>query len=186
MSGWSGRCSPMIFFHPDHVVPAPELIAAVVEGTGRCEAQMLVELGAVFGEVFVLRLRVADAGVEVEDTHGLEPVGQRLIEDAAQSAAPGVVVEVDGQLCGPVVGGTSHKGVGIGVALDAAIPLDDEIGIFFHDVPHPVLELGKRRHIVLESDDRVLDVVGVDLQNAGCVGQCGVVDGNILHCLLPL
>ena len=74
-----------------------------------------------FGEVFVLRLRVADAGVEVEDTHGLEPVGQCLIEGAAQSAAPGVVVEVDGQLCGPVVGGTSYKGVSIGVALDAAI-----------------------------------------------------------------
>ena len=51
------------FFHPDHVVPAPELIAAVVEGTGQREAQMLVELGAVFCEVFVLRLRVADAGV---------------------------------------------------------------------------------------------------------------------------
>ena len=83
---------------------------------------------------------------------------------------PGVVVEVDGQLCGPVVGGTSHKSVGIGVALDAAILLDDEVGVFFHDVPHPALELGKRRHIVLESDDRVLDVVGVDLQNAGSVG----------------
>ena len=34
------------FFHPNHVVPAPELIAAVVEGAGQCEAQMLVELGA--------------------------------------------------------------------------------------------------------------------------------------------
>ena len=112
------------FFHPDHVVPAPELIAAVVEGTGQREAQMLVELGAVFGEVFVLRLRVADAGVEVEDTHGLEPVGQRLIEGAAQSAAPGVVVEVDGQLCGPVVGRAAYKSVGIGVALDAYIASD--------------------------------------------------------------
>lgn len=102
-----------------------------MEGTGQREAQMFVELGAVFGEVFVLHLRVADAGVEVEDTHGLEPVGQRLIEDAAHTAAPGVVVEVDGQLCGPVVGGTSYKSVGIGVALDAAIPLDDEVGVFF-------------------------------------------------------
>ena len=32
------------FFHPNHVVPAPELIAAVVEGTGQREAQMFVEL----------------------------------------------------------------------------------------------------------------------------------------------
>ena len=45
------------FFHPNHVVPAPELIAAVVEGTGQREAQMFVELGTVFGEVFVLHLR---------------------------------------------------------------------------------------------------------------------------------
>ena len=37
----------------------------VVEGTGQREAQMFVELGAVFGEVFVLHQRVADAGVEV-------------------------------------------------------------------------------------------------------------------------
>ena len=42
------------FFHPNHVVPAPELIAAVVEGTGQREAQMFVELGAVFVEIFVL------------------------------------------------------------------------------------------------------------------------------------
>ena len=80
------------------------------------------------------------------------------------------MVEVDGQLSGPVVGRAAHEGVGVGVALDAAVPLDDEVGVLLHDVPHPALELGQRRHIVLEGDDRVLDVVGIDLQNAGSVG----------------
>ena len=141
-----------------------------MEGAREGEAKMGVELGTVFCEVFVLFLRVADAGVEVQDAHSFEPVGQRLVEGTAQSAAPGIVVEVDGQLSGPVVGRAAHEGVGVGVALDAAVPLDDEVGILLHGVPHPALELGQRRYIVLEGDDRVLDVVGIDLQNAGSIG----------------
>lgn len=95
--------------HTDHIVPAAELVAAVVEGAREGEAKMGVELGTVFCEVFVLFLRVADAGVEVQDAHPLEPVGQRLVEGTAQSAAPGIVVEVDGQLSGPVVGRAPTK-----------------------------------------------------------------------------
>ena len=124
------------FFHPNHVVPAPELIAAVVEGTGQREAQMFVELGAVFGEVFVLHLRVADAGIQVQDAHGLQPVGQRLVQSTAHAVFPGVVVQVDGQLTGPVVSGPAHKGPRVGVALHPAVPLDDEVGVFLHGAAH--------------------------------------------------
>ena len=97
---------------------------------------MLVEPGAVPGQVFVLRLRVADAGIQVQDAHGLQPVGQRLVQGTAHAVFPGVVVQVDGQLTGPVVSGPAHKGPRVGVALHPAVPLDDEVGVFLHGAAH--------------------------------------------------
>ena len=131
-----GAVLPDDLFHPDHVVPAAELVPAVVEGADQCEAQMLVEPGAVPGQVFVLRLRVADAGIQVQDAHGLQPVGQRLVQSTAHAVFPGVVVQVDGQLTGPVVSGPAHKGPRVGVALHPAVPLDDEVGVFLHGAAH--------------------------------------------------
>ena len=95
-----------------------------------------MEPGAVPGQVFVLRLRVADAGIQVQDAHGLQPVGQRLVQSTAHAVFPGVVVQVDGQLTGPVVGGPAHKGPRVGVALHPAVPLNDEVGVFLHGAAH--------------------------------------------------
>ena len=142
---------------------------------------MFVELGAVPGQVFVLHLRVADAGVQVQNAHGLQPVGQRLIQHPTHAALLGIVVQVDGQLAGPVVGGTAHEGPGVGVALDAAVLLDDEIRILFHGVPHPALKFGEGRHGVLKGDDRVLDIIGVNFQNARRIGEGRIADGDICH-----
>ena len=50
--------------HPDHIVPAAELVPALVELSHQPVSQMLVKMGAVPGQILVLYLRIADAGVQ--------------------------------------------------------------------------------------------------------------------------
>ena len=116
MGGCWGRWGARSFSNPDHVVPAAELIAAAAEGPGQREAQMLMELGAVAGEILVLRLRPADAGVEVQHPHLRQPLFQRRIQLPPQPHFPGVAGQIDGQLTAPVISGPTHKSPGVGVA----------------------------------------------------------------------
>ena len=44
-------------FHPDHVVPPAELVAAVFEGAAQGKPEVLMELRTVLCQVFVLHLR---------------------------------------------------------------------------------------------------------------------------------
>lgn len=67
--GLIGFVLPNDLFHPHHIVPAAELVAAVAEGAAQRKTEMRVELGAVFGQVFVLYLREADAGIQVQNAH---------------------------------------------------------------------------------------------------------------------
>ena len=61
-----------VLFHPDHVIPPPELIAALMKLPCRGIAQALVEAEAGQGEGLVLHLGQGDAGVAVEDVLGGE------------------------------------------------------------------------------------------------------------------
>lgn len=63
---------PQEFFHPDHVVPPAELIAALMKLPCRGITQALVEAEAGQGEGLVLHLGQGDAGVAVEDVLGGE------------------------------------------------------------------------------------------------------------------
>ena len=42
------------FFHPNHIVPTPELIAAFMKFANLHKTDMAVKFGAVFSQVFVL------------------------------------------------------------------------------------------------------------------------------------
>ena len=53
-------------FHPDHVVPAAEFIAALMKFSDFDIAQMFMELFAVSGEIFVFSDRICDAGIQVD------------------------------------------------------------------------------------------------------------------------
>ena len=98
------------FFHPDHVVPAVEFVAAVFEGSAEVEAEVFVELGAVFVEIFVLYFGVADAGIKIQNTHGFQAVGEGFVEFSAETTFFGVMVQVDREFAGPVVGGSANEG----------------------------------------------------------------------------
>ena len=48
------------FFHPNHIVPTPELIAAFMKFANLHKTDMAVKFGAVFSQVFVLVIGISD------------------------------------------------------------------------------------------------------------------------------
>lgn len=56
---------PQHFFHPDHVVPLPEFVGAVVEGAYQRVAHVFVEFLAAVVQVGAARFWRSDAGVDV-------------------------------------------------------------------------------------------------------------------------
>ena len=185
-NGWLlGPVGRKELLHPDHVVPAAELIAAAAEGPGQREAQMLMELGAGAGERLVLRLRPADAGVEVQHPHLRQPLFQRRIQLPPQPHFPGVAGQIDGQLTAPVISGPTHKSPGVGVALHRAVHLRHQIGVAAHDVPHPSAKLLLRGGGVFEADGGMLNIVAVNFQQTGRIGDTGVPDNDRHGVFLP-
>lgn len=58
---------PDELLHPDHVVPAPELVSALMKPPDLRVAEVRMKLRAVPGQVLIVILNgVADAGVKVE------------------------------------------------------------------------------------------------------------------------
>lgn len=172
---------PDDFFHPDHVVPAVQFIAAVFEGTTEVEAEMFVELGTVFVEIFVLYFGVADAGIKIQNAHGFQAVGEGFVEFSAETAFFCVIVEVDREFTGPIVGSAANEGTCIGVAFDFSVSLDHEIWIFFHGVAHPVFEFFERGDFVFECDHGVFDIISIDFQDARCIFKFCISDIDGIH-----
>ena len=67
------------------MIPAVEFIPALMKGACHAVAQMCVELGAVFGEIFVLGFRITDAGVQVGKVLSPADGFDRLIEPFAKT-----------------------------------------------------------------------------------------------------
>ena len=67
------------FFHPDHVIPMSKLIAAFTESSNLPISKMAVELGAVSVKVVIFFLRIADAGVQIQNSHGFQPALQFFV-----------------------------------------------------------------------------------------------------------
>lgn len=155
---------PQEFFHPDHVVPPAELIAALMKLPCRGIAQALVEAEAGQGEGLVLHLGQGDAGVAVEDVLGGEQGIQGPIQPAAQPPAPLVLPQVDGGLRGPLIGRPGVKGGGVGIAQQGPLRLRHQVGVGGQGVPHPLGELGRGGHGVLEGDGGVLHIGAVNGQ----------------------
>ena len=140
-----------------------------------------MELGAVFRQIFILDLRIADTGVEVQNAHFFQAVRQLFIQSPAKASFSCIGIEINGQLARPVVCSAADKGMCVCVTLDFSIPPNDEIWIFFHDITHAVLKFFQRRHVPLERNDGVFYIVSINLQNACGILQFCISYGNCTH-----
>ena len=79
-SGRLGRMIPQTFFHPDHIIPPPKFIAALVEASHQLIAQAGVKGGTGLGEIGVGHLSGdGDAGVQILNLLSCQCLLQSLV-----------------------------------------------------------------------------------------------------------
>ena len=154
--------------HPDHVVPLPELVAALVEAGTELIPQPLMEADAGIGEIGVVcpvfRKR-RDAGIHVLDAHGSELLFERCVERSADTSLALCLVYIDRGLYRPGAGGASVIDPCIGIAQKVrriVFLLRYEIGVALEGMGYAGSELLGRGSLIFESDGRLLDIGTVD------------------------
>lgn len=163
------------------MIPAAEFKTASVKGTGHLIAEMCMELYAVFGQIFVFNLRVADAGVGSENILKRKRFFQRFIQDSAGACSFFVLLYVNCSFRIPAVGGAGDKRAGISVADNLTTLFGNEIGILLQGIGDPVSEFFYRGYGVFETDRGVGDVRCVNLQQLRCVFRDGDSDRWFVH-----
>ena len=88
-----------VFFHPDHVIPVIELIAAGMELTDFGESHMRMEGGTVVGEIGIFFRGIADAGIQIQYAHLLQPLFKSFIQHSAHTHFLCIMSEIYTQLC---------------------------------------------------------------------------------------
>lgn len=53
------------FFHPDHVIPAVELITALMENSNHRITQFFMKQHAVLRQIFIFHLWISNAGIDI-------------------------------------------------------------------------------------------------------------------------
>ena len=86
-----------VFFHPDHVIPVIELIAAGMELTDFGESHMRMEGGTVVGEIGIFFRGIADAGIQIQYAHPLKSLFKGFIKHSAQALFFSIVIKIDAQ-----------------------------------------------------------------------------------------
>lgn len=171
--------------HPDHVVPAVELVPAVFEDAHRFKAQMGMELGTVEIQVFVRLFRIPDAGVHIQDSHFFQGFQKCSVQFLSQTFLPEMAVHINAQFRSPVIGRPPHKGAGIGIAQDPAVLFRHEIGIAFPGMGDPPAEFLHTGHLVFKSDHGTFHIGCIDGTDGGSILHGSFPDNHIAHGYSP-
>lgn len=150
------------FLHPNHVVPASELLSALMEVCHPFVAKLFVETNAVLCQVLIFGIDEGDTGIQVENALSLQPLFEDFMQLATYAAPFHTAVNIDGSLNRPLIGIPRMEGTGVGVAYDTPILLCHNPGIFPLDGLNTSAEFLFRRHIVFKCYRRVLDIRGVN------------------------
>ena len=158
-------------FHPDHIPPLAQFIAAFGEMAHGAVAVFFVKGNAV-------RIGVGNAGVDVDDILAFQIVFQCLIENGARAGAPCVFGHIDGGLHSPVIGGPLLKFRCIGISQDASVPNCSQIRVPLQGGGDTVLKLLDSRHLIFKGDGCLFHIGCVYGQKGFCVCFLRHADGD--------
>ena len=122
------------FFHPDHVPPLVQLVAAPGEMAHGFVTQLFMKGNAA-------RVGVGDACIDIQHILFFQCLLQGFIEGGSGSGASCVLRDIDRSLHSPVIGGPLFKCGGIGVSDDLPVSLCNQIGVAVKGVGDPCLKL---------------------------------------------
>ena len=170
---------PQGLFHPYHVIPPVKFISHLMKLPHQSVPHPLVKADAGLGEGGVLRLGKGDAGIAVEDVLGGQHPFQGPVELGPQAVASLILAEVDGALCGPLIGCPDMEGGGVGIAQQFPCLLCHQIGVGAQGGFHPTGKFRKGGHIVLKGDGGVQHIGAVNGQQGSRIlwGSGAKVEG---------
>lgn len=170
-------------FHPHHVVPRSELIAALIKSSDHAVAEVLVIFGAVVGKMLVWRIRPAYAGLKIYYALGAGDALKRRVQHFSDADVAAVKAQIYRRLRRPVVGRAADKGAQIGIAQKLAVLFRDDVRIPRQLVHHAACKLVKTRNGGLEAYGRFLDIWRVERQKLGGIRNTRNAQLNIVHSL---
>ncbi len=88
-----------------------------------------MEVEAVPRQIFVFFFRIADAGVEVFYSHGVQRFFHAFIKHTPEPAVPRFVRYVNGKFAGLGVSRSGHKRAGISITLNGSRVFNDKVGV---------------------------------------------------------
>ena len=91
---------------------------------------MRMKLYAVFGQKFVLLIRITNTCIQVQNSLGPADRFDRLIELSSNPHLPFVFFQIDAHLRCPAICGPSHKRPCISISQNLPILLRHQIGVF--------------------------------------------------------
>ena len=120
-----------------------------------------------------------ESGRWPEDVLGGQHPFQGPVELGPQAVASLILAEVDGALCGPLIGCPDMEGGGVGIAQQFPCLLCHQIGVGAQGGFHPTGEFRKGGHIVLKGDGGVQHIGAVNGQQGSCIlwGSGAKVEG---------
>jgi len=166
---------------PNHIVPASELLSALVEMSYFLVAKLLMEVDAVLRQIFILGLDERDTGIHVKDALSLQPLFEGFMELAAYPASLHATADINGCLDCPLIGIPRFEGTGIGITDDFSICLGHNLGIFLLDGLDTSAKLIFRRHIILKCHRRLFHVWSVNSLNNFRISYFSFSNIHIYH-----
>ena len=159
-----------MLLHPHHIIPAAELVAALCEAAYHPIAQVAMELDAVIRQIRIYASWGRDTGTHIEDTHLLQLLLERIVEQSAKSLSGFTLFYIDGGLYCPIVGGTSFEGTSVGISHQIPVLiLCYQIRVFLQYRDDAMPELIDGRHFVFEGNSRIGDVRRIDFEQSLCI-----------------
>lgn len=151
-------------FHPHHVIPCSEFVAAFIKPADHAITKMRVILGTVVRQMLIRLIRPAYAGFKVYYALSTGKALKRGVQHFADAHFAAVAPQIYRCLRRPQIRSAPDKRAEVGIAKKLAVFLRDYIGIPRQLMHHALGKLLKARNDSLEAYGRVLDIGCIERQ----------------------
>lgn len=145
-------------FHPHHVVPCSEFIAAFIKPADHAITKMRVILGTVVRQMLIRLIRPAYAGFKVYYALSTGKALKRGVQHFADAHFAAVAPQIYRRLRRPQIRSAPDKRAEVGIAKKLAASLSDDIRILRKPFYHTLGEFLKARYLGFKAYCRFLNI----------------------------
>ena len=149
---------PDKLFHPHHVIPCSEFVAAFIKPADHAITKMRVILGTVVRQMLIRLIRPAYAGFKVYYALSTGKALKRGVQHFADAHFAAVAPQIYRRLRRPQIRSAPDKRAEVGIAKKLAASLSDDIRILRKPFYHTLGEFLKARYLGFKAYCRFLNI----------------------------